>query len=575
MLRYKGISSRYVTGTVEIPIKKAQAWVGAETPEAAVKALGALGVPSVAMVSSGKISAVRIEHVWVEAYVPYENYRGVGKGTGKKIWVPLDPSFKQYEKVAGLDIQAITGVTYKQILDNLESGTDKVVDGNSTLDSITDKLQKYISDNNLQNASREQLFGGKKIIPQELKLLPLTLQFKTIKIISESNVLKESCSEKIGFSIRGNDPYNLNFTGDDDFNVEFEAVELYGKRITLLWVPATKEDSNIIESYGGIYKTPTYMVQLKPQLMADGIVVAEGNAVGFGYRQEFTIAMGHVGQSVENVTNPVTVGGVYCISLDYGKIENTELNAIKARISEVKDKITESNIFTDKAIGEILNSVGKAYFGQLDQYNSIIANMMRISSVRQISEAMTGFRPNVKYIFNIPIEVNSGSFFIDVDHDVSAVTSLDGKKQNEVGFMVNTGVAGSAMEHEIYEQIFQMPSVSTIKILTEANDRGIPIYTISKSNLDKLNELEVSSDVKTDITNAVNSGRIVIIPQKEIKYYDWQGSGYIVMDPITGGAGYMISGGTAGGNLGMSIQCLTLILMAETIFINILVLTND
>ena len=117
MLRYKGIPSRYVRGTVEIPIEKVMGWTGAQTPEAAVKTLGSLGIPTVSVVSGGTVVAARIEHTWVEAYVPYENYRGIGPGSGQKIWVPVDPSFKQYNLEAGLDIKTITGVTHEQIID--------------------------------------------------------------------------------------------------------------------------------------------------------------------------------------------------------------------------------------------------------------------------------------------------------------------------------------------------------------------------------------------------------------------------------------------------------------------------
>ncbi|MFZ5988015.1 MAG: DNA/RNA non-specific endonuclease [Bacillota bacterium] len=562
MLRYKGIPSRYVTGTVEVPIEKVIGWTGAKTPEAAVRVLGMLGTPTVSVVSGGTIVATRVEHTWVEAYVPYENYRGAGEMKGQKVWVPLDPSFKQYSNEAALDIKAITGLTDEQILEAFK------VEGDRTGDSITnvntekmqnlmnaanEKLQAYIDQNNLTDKDTKRLMGGKKIKPENLGLLPLTLPYKTVTVLSETNTVPDKSSEKIGFSIKGNDPFNLNFAGSDDFNVQFKAVELYGKRITLSWVPATQEDAAIINNYGGLFKTPAYMIELKPQMKADGQVIAEGKAVGFGNRQQFTIAMGHVGRLVENVENPVTVGGIYSISFDYDKIDVKELDAIKNRIQEVKNTATEASIYTDEVMGEILNSVGKAYFGQLDAFNSVIAEAMKVESTRQVSEAMTGYRPNVKYMFYTPVEVNGGSFFIDVDHDVFGVTSLEGKKQNEIGFMMNTGALGSAMEHGIHEQVFQLPSVSSIKILTEASSRGIPIYTISKGNIEKLNELNVSNSVKTDITNAVNSGKIVTIPQKEIRYYNWQGSGYVVMDPETGAAGYMISGGLAGGSAAVNV----------------------
>ncbi len=59
--------------------------------------------------------------------------------------------------------------------------------------------------------------------------------------------------------------------------------------------------------------------------------------------------------------------------------------------------------------------------------------------------------------------------------------------------------------------------------------------------------LEVEQSVKNDIRNFVNAGRTVTIPEKSIQYYGWSGTGYIVMDLETGSAGYMISGGIAGG----------------------------
>lgn len=105
----------------------------------------------------------------------------------------------------------------------------------SFLDEATGKPEKYLKDNNLENADAKQLMGGKKIIPENLRLLPLTLPYKTVTVLSETNTISDADSEKIGFPIKGNEPFNLDFAGTADFNVEFRAVELYGKRITLSW----------------------------------------------------------------------------------------------------------------------------------------------------------------------------------------------------------------------------------------------------------------------------------------------------------------------------------------------------
>lgn len=61
-------------------------------------------------------------------------------------------------------------------------------------------------------------------------------------------------------------------------------------------------------------------------------------------------------------------------------------------------------------------------------------------------------------------------------------------------------------------------------------------------------KIEVSDTVKDDIKNAVNANQEVLIPEEEVSFYDWKGTGYIVSDPETEASGYMISGGLAGGS---------------------------
>ncbi|OPX44391.1 transglutaminase-like superfamily protein [Ruminiclostridium hungatei] len=562
MLRYKGIPSRYVRGTVEIPIERVKEWTGAETEEAAVRILGATGIPSVALVSGGVISAVRIEHVWVQAYVPYENYRGVGKGTGKKMWIPLDASFKEYVKKEGLDVEGLTGVS-RQEIENAFTHTGTVSSDKNALSRIsTDTLQQkleeqklaieeYLSENNIEAPQWTDIFGGYEIISQELGLLPLTLPYKTVAVLGEYQSIGSEFKDTITFSISGADPYGLNFAGGKDFEYTSEAWRLYGKKLTLSWIPATPEDEVILKQYGGVFKTPAYMVQLKPVLKADGTVVAAGKAVGMGYRQQFTITLKIPGQAEpEKISNAVTAGSYYCVGLDYDKIAPDELKDISEKLQALKASINEQNIYSDEAMGEILNGVAKTYFAQLDIYNKMLESQFGVKASRLLSEGITGYNADVKYLFMTPVELAEGSMYIDVDRDVHSVMSINGDRDSEKAFMLAAGIMASSMEHAVFEQMFNTPSVSTIKILGEANRMGIPVYTIDKSNISSvLPKLEVSGSVRTDISNAVNSGRTVTIPQRNIHYFDWSGTGYVVLNPETGAAGYMISGGTAGGSM--------------------------
>ena len=119
--------------------------------------------------------------------------------------------------------------------------------------------------------------------------------------------------------------------------------------------------------------------------------------------------------------------------------------------------------------------------------------------------------------------------------------------------MSQSGVYGSYLENTVIEKLFDYDlghGVSATQILLEANEQNIPIYAITKDNINTvLPLLAVSNDVKTDIINGVHAGQQAIVPQREIKHGNWQGSGYIIQDSITGAGAYLLEGGINGGAL--------------------------
>ncbi|MFC1549498.1 transglutaminase family protein, partial [Nitrospirota bacterium] len=70
LLRTSGIPARYAYGTVEIPIEKFMNWVGGFTDaNSAMMFAAAGGIPTSQDISGGKMTKVRIEHIWVESWV--------------------------------------------------------------------------------------------------------------------------------------------------------------------------------------------------------------------------------------------------------------------------------------------------------------------------------------------------------------------------------------------------------------------------------------------------------------------------------------------------------------------------
>jgi len=100
----------------------------------------------------------------------------------------------------------------------------------------------------------------------------------------------------------------------------------------------------------------------------------------------------------------------------------------------------------------------------------------------------------------------------------------------------------------------------------------IPIYTINQSNIDTiLPQLQVDHDVKTDIQNAVNAGKVVTVSKTNITYNGWTGCGYIIIDPTTGNGAYMISGGMNGGMLILT----SILILLSIMFLSLAFITSE
>jgi hypothetical protein len=288
----------------------------------------------------------------------------------------------------------------------------------------------------------------------------------------------------------------------------------------------------------------------------------EGPPESLGLTQVFTMQFTEPNVMTDYITNDVTVGAYYAVTLNLQKIPSKLLQERTAKLNDAVNLSETQPIERNKSIGELLYLTGLTYFAQLDMYDHISSRINGISYIRHPSEGMTILGLDVSYIFSIPSSVSFAGMGIDVDRDIFSPFSKTGDKEKVKNFMLSSGMTGSAMEHGIFELLYNAPAVSAVKILQIANENKIPVYSINKNNINQiLPKLQVSQDVKTDIQNSINAGKEVTIPKQNIQYYDWEGVGYTIIDPDTGAGAYIISGGIAGGWIAL-IELVKLILEA-------------
>ncbi len=232
----------------------------------------------------------------------------------------------------------------------------------------------------------------------------------------------------------------------------------------------------------------------------------------------------------------------------------TALN-LKNALSTIQSRL-QSQDFTgmtkDDIWGDILYTAAIAYYAEYDMMDNLQAKGMNVVIARIPSDIITSVALNVQYMFGVPTSASIDGLKLDVQRNLELTQATDGDNNNVVQYMLASGLNSSELESKVPEQLFSTPAnpvqgISAVKIIQTANDQRIPIYTIDQANISTvLPQLQLSSDVISDIQNAVNAGEIVTVPQREINFNGWTGVGYIIIDPTTGAGAYMISGGVGG-----------------------------
>jgi cytochrome c5 len=167
----------------------------------------------------------------------------------------------------------------------------------------------------------------------------------------------------------------------------------------------------------------------------------------------------------------------------------------------------------------------------------------------------------VQFFLGIPRSVGFPGVQMDIDRVIGSGVATDATPGAVIAFQRAVGIQGSALENLIPEQAFknsslaaddplQTQAVSAVKAIAIAAAQGQRIYTLNASNqaihAATVSQLGIDSDARQEITDALASGKEVMVHQSTISYAGFTGSGYIIVDPETGAGAYRVSGGLNG-----------------------------
>ena len=526
-----GIKSQYVNGIMTISFDEALNITGANDIYSALRILSFRDYD----ISYDTVNkTISLKHTWVSSTINGKEYN-------------LDCSYKSY------------------------SYNDTLFDDISK--QHTPPIVKNVNSINNPYIDTKQYYKGKialcskQITNQNISVLPDKLPFQ-YDIFQKVDKIDNNDSDIITFCLGNN-------------NCSYKSVELYNKKITIEYeisddlIECSDAYLANIEEGENVYKLMNHMAhdgalpgEMQPVLQINGEKIASGQKVSIGQIQNIPIRIKTMGDEFEYYKE-CCAGSMYSIVIDYQNMSSYRMTEDISVIHDLSSSVSNSNLFTNKYLGEMLNYIGDVYFSELDLANNMLAEQNDIYYLRGLSIAAIGFEPDISYTIiagkRIPLSDSikeAGSFNIDVlaDHYIS--TSKLSDEESEQRYLLAAIYSSSQLESSIIEQILGIEGVSTAKLLDYAINNGINIRTLYSKNANELSTLSINDTAKSILKEYLeNTNYVITVPERDIKIGKWQGTGYIIYDPESGRSVFQLTkntttnGGASSESLGFREIC--------------------
>jgi RHS repeat-associated protein len=568
LLRASGIPARFVYGTVDVPIVQAVNWLKAADVQGALGQIQLGGIPSTILTTNGQAVALRLQHLWVEAFIDFTPSRGAINRV-PDAWIPMDASFKQHARTTSIDVLGLADwnprTAAESMVDGAKFGADGSVTGLNTR-RYHEYVQAAIARVERSGAGGEirdpqAWMGQYSIVASRLPVITGTLPFAVSTATTRFAAIPASLKYYLHVQL---------FASQRDIAYENPALSLRVATVTLggrslygHYKPATATDEYGLKSYetSNAASLPLSSFNVVPQVKLGDQVLAESGAVPMG-TQQFWVAgivdlQGHVSGAYEPAQ--FAAGSHISFTPNLGGM-GEELLGIN--FNDLPDS-------SRQPVANALHLAGVQYWYLNDSRATLYARGWGAHFLRMPSVGVFAAPLQVRYFFGIPRTGSFAGFATDVKADRVALYHADPAKAAKLALQV--GANGSLSESMTWDVLLNNRagnSVSASSILAWANRTGVPIHTITASNLDAiLPKLQTTSDVKNEIRSAVNAGFQVIIPEKEFTQGRLQAAGYVMIDPETGGGLYRVDGGLNGAlNVGCLAKAVLVTVLCESRF---------
>ncbi len=445
-------------------------------------------------------------------YIP-TNFELVGV---KRVWVQLtigssiyqlDPAFKRYEAISGLNLATLSGYQRDTLLPAVHTTS---ADSTSYKGLVDSDLQTQLGTltatvlgairSQYPGSSVEEIVSGKRIVPVEhATLLAASFNPGADVAVTQATDIWDSDFSILQFTFPGIIPSG----GSTALTYQQKFAELAGGRLSLLFsgnvVSIKLDDTELVH---GTVSTATTDV---PMTMT-------------------VIHPGSMGSTPSTSTYKKANGNMYALLYAF----EASARLIQQRQEKLKSYKNASPPLADDSPQvrcESLNIMGLNW-------------MRQTQLVMQTCSAAGGVA--MGYQHRVGRMAQEGGYYIDVSNQYTSTYSRTGNWADEdISFQMPSLVL-SAMEHGVIEQLQPGASaVSTVNVLRAANAAGQTIYMASPANW------SINSGVRSKVAayysasalaqldghlaaNAVAANRSLLPTKGNITQGNWTGAGYII-----------------------------------------------
>jgi hypothetical protein len=536
MLRAQSIPARYAVGTVRMPSPQLTNWLGIGSLDAAIQVLKDQGIPGVTLASDR--STVDFEHAWAEAFVPFDQYRGIHTVTpaidcsqvanaSRCTWVPLDASFKQ-KTYNGLNLDPYGAVTfdytayYNAIKNNDAARRDK-----NPLAIYEEQVGQWLRTNHA-GKTLEDVEDAGKIVEIREGLLPASLPYQVIGTIrrydtvaAHDAAVPSTETKKWGKTLSMRVTYSAVFSGGGTITLSSGTpnillAEIATKRLTFVpeFDPGDGFPSMVVRLGGVEIARPIDSRGSNGDVPLGSVVTMEITMSGAP-----SVVSGQPDRDI-SATYQGMVGGYYLIATGGESSNWTQVHRAAGELLDANDlykivfnpseagcqadgtnctpyvdansngwdstdtKLLESRPALDALTGGLLHVAATQYYAKLRE------QFERADRLRKVKTPVIGFLGVVssvyeaEYINGTAFSILPGGLLIDM----KGITIGGSYRSNEAALNYSSsqfefiGHLTSSLEHEIWQELTGYDAVSTVRGIQMALANGATLLNLKKNS---------------------------------------------------------------------------------------------